>query len=368
MALTPAQTRKGYINLFKSATILPSRREDVRVVVARLVKGRQRYEALGSQTGIPWWFIAILHERESGCDFGTYLGNGQSLKRRTTIEPKGRGPFATFEEGAIDALRIQGYLDHKDYSLPTAFWKVEGFNGWGYVYHGENSPYVWGATNHQQRGKYTSDAKFNSKVWDTQVGAAAMILGLVEGGHLTIPESDLAQAGAEADPVVYEVGDRGDGVRDLQTRLRALGYQVGAIDGWFGEATADAVVAFQRRQGLGAADGKWRKSYAVALGSAKPIVSDVRAKATPLDLEAAGDWAGRALRAMRNLAVYVAGLIGVAAQFGGFSDWVRVHAWIVLIVIAVSVAIIAQLVRWRRVKDYRTGDYQGPFKAAGGAQ
>jgi predicted chitinase len=44
----------------------------------------------------------------------------------------------------------------------------------------------------------------------------------------------------------------GPNVREVQERLAALGYQVGAIDGVFGMQTANAVKAFQRARGLGA--------------------------------------------------------------------------------------------------------------------
>jgi len=380
MVFTPAQSRKGYINLFKSAQITPDRRPAVRLVANKIVSGRARYEAIGSQTGIPWWFIGLLHYRESDCDFTTYLGNGQSLRKRTTIVPKGRGPFDTFEEGALDALRYQDYTGQKDWTLPTVLWRVEMFNGPGYILHGVNSPYVWGSTSHQQSGKYVRDKVFRRDVWDVQLGAAAIILMLVEEGHISIPESDLALAvDASGDPVLYEPGDRGEGVREVQRKLRALGYQVGAIDGWYGEGTADAVAAFQRRNSRVDTDGKWRKSYGPLLENAKSIVPESRANATPRQLEASGDWITRALRAVRNFVVYIAGLFGitigtdstvpdligqtqgVASQLSGLGDWAKGHAWIALIVLAIAVAIVAEIARQRRAKDYQHGDYQGPY-------
>src|SRR5258708_27281051 len=63
-----------------------------------------RYKAVEKLTGVPWWFIAVVHEREGAQKWDTFLGNGQSLSRKTTIIPKGRGPFNTWEDGAVDAL------------------------------------------------------------------------------------------------------------------------------------------------------------------------------------------------------------------------------------------------------------------------
>src|SRR5947208_5785148 len=58
----------------------------------------------------------------------------------------------------------------------------------------------------------------------------------------------------------YRLGDRllyhtspplrGDDVADLQRRLGALGFDVGRVDGIFGEDTQRAVLEFQRNAGL----------------------------------------------------------------------------------------------------------------------
>ena len=47
-------------------------------------------------------------------------------------------------------------------------------------------------------------------------------------------------------------GSEGEEVIELQTRLQALGYYTGAIDGQFGPGTRDAVTLFQQQHGLGA--------------------------------------------------------------------------------------------------------------------
>ena len=46
--------------------------------------------------------------RDSTFDFDTYLGTGEPLNRVTRLEPKGRGPFKSFEDGAVDAFKIKG--------------------------------------------------------------------------------------------------------------------------------------------------------------------------------------------------------------------------------------------------------------------
>ena len=47
-------------------------------------------------------------------------------------------------------------------------------------------------------------------------------------------------------------GSQGEKVEELQKRLQALGYYTGEIDGQFGPGTREAVVAFQKNNGLDA--------------------------------------------------------------------------------------------------------------------
>jgi N-acetylmuramoyl-L-alanine amidase len=60
-------------------------------------------------------------------------------------------------------------------------------------------------------------------------------------------------------------GSRGDMVRTVQQKLIQYGYMDGTADGVFGKDTYDAVVWFQRKNGL-AADGVVGKKTAAALG------------------------------------------------------------------------------------------------------
>ena len=54
---------------------------------------------------------------------------------------------------------------------------------------------------------------------------------------------------ATPEPVLRS-GMKGQAVRDLQSRLYALGYYQAEIDGQFGAATKEAVLLFQRANGL----------------------------------------------------------------------------------------------------------------------
>ncbi len=104
---------------------------------------------------------------------------------------------------------------------------------------------------------------------------------------------------ADAAPLSYEtlrIDDTGDGVRQLQTDLKALGYPV-AVNGTYGESTHNAVVAFQQRNGLtisGIADPLTRQ--AVHGGGGKPYSTPV--EELPAD---AGKMAAPAVSEMKLL-------------------------------------------------------------------
>lgn len=73
----------------------------------------------------------------------------------------------------------------------------------------------------------------------------------------------LMSASASAATVAW--GSRGDQVRLVQEKLRLYGYLDGAADGVFGRETYDAVILFQRRNGL-TVDGTVGSATAAALG------------------------------------------------------------------------------------------------------
>jgi peptidoglycan hydrolase-like protein with peptidoglycan-binding domain len=84
--------------------------------------------------------------------------------------------------------------------------------------------------------------------------AGAMTAGAMTAGAMTAgapaARAPAAAAVAAAQPTLRN-GSRGAQVTRLQRRLAALRYDVGAVDGAFGDATLHAVYAFQKVQRLG---------------------------------------------------------------------------------------------------------------------
>ena len=85
---------------------------------------------------------------------------------------------------------------------------------------------------------------------------------------------------------VLKRGSTGTAVRELQQKLKNLGYLTGSVDGSFGEATEKAVKAFQKAVGLnadGVAGTKTLEKLATSKVTAKPTVTPTpKATATPV--------------------------------------------------------------------------------------
>jgi len=138
---------------------------------------KARYQVVEKATGVPWWFIAVAHERESGQKWGTQLAQGDPLNRKSIHRPAGRGPFNTWEEGAVDALvSCPPYAArNKDWSIGGALAMLEKYNGLGYYAKGVPSPYIWAGTNQYSRGKYVADGVYDPNHVDTQLGCAGLL-------------------------------------------------------------------------------------------------------------------------------------------------------------------------------------------------
>jgi lysozyme family protein len=168
-----------YTKQWDEMVIKPSRAAEMEQKARIIFACRKEYLDIAASTQHMFWaHIGLLHLRESDCDFKTYLGNGDLLSRATIHVPKGRGPFSTFKEGALDALKIDGLLEISDWNVEKILYYCEVFNGGGYNRKGIPSPYLWGGTNIQVIGKYIKDGVF-AKVWDTQPGCAPILAALM---------------------------------------------------------------------------------------------------------------------------------------------------------------------------------------------
>ena len=150
-------------------------------VAKRLVAGKPRYLTVQKLTGVPWYVIAVIHEREASQNWQTQLGQGDPLNEVSVHVPRGRGPFPSWEQGAVDALVNCGpyAARNKDWSPGGMLNTLELYNGLGYAARNLPSPYVWAGTDQYRSGKYVRDGVYDPNVVDTQLGCAGLLKAMM---------------------------------------------------------------------------------------------------------------------------------------------------------------------------------------------
>lgn len=220
---------------------------DYTKIAKALVAGKPRYQAVEAKTGVPWVFIAVTHQRESSQNWTRSLAQGDPIDRPSTHVPIGRGPFATWEDAAYDALVNCGpyAARNQDWSISGLLTKLEEYNGLGYFKRGMPSPYIWSGTDQYSRGKYVRDGVFDPNEVDKQLGCAGLILAMMQLDPSI--KFDVAPPKPQLPPAPVDVRD----AIWLQESLNRLGANPQlAVDGIRGPATRNAVRAFQLAQGL----------------------------------------------------------------------------------------------------------------------
>lgn len=163
----------------KGTTLVDDVNKQADTIVQKILVNKGRYEGIAHHfpnPGLKWWLVAIIHYLECNLNFSCYLGNGEPFNQRTRMVPRGRGAFKSFEEGAIDAITLQGLNDVTDWSMGNVLYILEGYNGYGYAkYHDINSPYLWSGSNQYTSGKYIYDGTYNADAVSSQIGAAILL-------------------------------------------------------------------------------------------------------------------------------------------------------------------------------------------------
>ncbi len=142
---------------------------------------KARYRAVEKLTGVPWWFIAVTHEREASQSWAGSLAQGDPWNQVSTHVPAGRGPFKSWEDAAVDALVNCGPFAarNKDWSIGGTLAKLEEYNGLGYASRGRPSPYIWSGTDQYVSGKYVRDGVYDPDVVDQQLGCAGLLMAMM---------------------------------------------------------------------------------------------------------------------------------------------------------------------------------------------
>jgi lysozyme family protein len=136
-----------------------------------------RYQTVSASTHVPWFVIAVIHEREASQSWAANIAQGDPWNAVSLHIPKGQGPFHSWEDAAVNALeRCPPYAAHwADWSIGGALTLLEEYNGLGYAQRGVPSPYVWASTDQYHSGKYIADGHYDPNAIDHQLGCAALL-------------------------------------------------------------------------------------------------------------------------------------------------------------------------------------------------
>lgn len=172
--------------LFEQCHIRPEWRDRAMEVAKRLCSTPNKlvFQRESSKTGVPWYIIAVIKEREAGADSAWKLSiaQGDAWDKPSRHVPKGRGPFPDWYAAADDALNLCApYASHwRDWSVGGGLTLLERYNGLGYFERGVVSPYLFSGTTVYARGKYGSDDRYDPDLVDKQVGCAAILMCMAE--------------------------------------------------------------------------------------------------------------------------------------------------------------------------------------------
>ena len=163
---------------WRNAKVLPARGFDY--VARRLLTAKSRYLTVQARTSVPWFVIAVIHEREASQHWDRSIAQGDPWNQVSVHVPKGRGPFQSWEDAAVDALtNCAPYAARwHDWSAGGTLTLLEQYNGLGYYFRGMPSPYIWSGTDQYTSGKFVADGVFRADVTDTQLGCAGLLMAL----------------------------------------------------------------------------------------------------------------------------------------------------------------------------------------------
>lgn len=165
----------------------PARRATIEARARVLVRNKARFlevenKLISMGKYVPWWFVAIVAEREYGGPpiWNKQLGQGDPLDRVSHNVPAGRGPFKgpdAWLRCALDALIdcAPHAARWTDWSPGGALTILEDYNGDWYAMRGVPSAYVWSGSDQYVSGKFIADHVYRAGVKDVQEGCAPLL-------------------------------------------------------------------------------------------------------------------------------------------------------------------------------------------------
>lgn len=239
------ELRADYRRLFATCRIDPPQLVVLDALIDGCLADRARYETVAATLALPWCVVAILHYLETERVFDRHLHNGDPLAARTVHQPaerpaEGEPPFS-WEDSAIDALRLRFLGQWQDWSIAGTLFQLEGYNTWAYRLHQPEvcSPYLWAGCNHYRQGRFFPEDIWSATAVAERLGGAVLLRRLAERELIELaPEPDAAAP----QPIRYSAAPCDlPAVRQLQGFLNELPGIFLSVDGWPGPRTSAAL-------------------------------------------------------------------------------------------------------------------------------
>ena len=175
--------QEQYEQLFRDCQIVEAgKQQEVDHAIAAMQAAQARYAALADRAGVPWYLVAVVHQREGSGNFSQSVRDGHRL-------PAG----LSWEDDALAVMQEQCGGWH-NWSLPGLLYRLEAYNGFGYRQYQVNSPYLWSFATCYTKGKFVADGRFDPDQVDKQPGTAVILHRMVAQGLITIPGAAVSPA------------------------------------------------------------------------------------------------------------------------------------------------------------------------------
>jgi len=183
----PADLATDYNARWRAMVVRPERLAAADEAARRMASREARYRAITDPMGVPWYWLAAVHELEHSGRFTT------SMVVRDAIDtPPGqpvRDPTITdaqWDNTARDLLRGRGLPSWRDWSVAGLLYQWERYNGFGYRTHDVPTPYLWSYSNQYTTGKFIRANVFSPTTVSAQPGAAVLLRRLIDLGAVTL--------------------------------------------------------------------------------------------------------------------------------------------------------------------------------------
>lgn len=177
----PSAYARDYSERWAAMIVRPDRMNAVDAIVRRIASREARYRAVTDQFGVPWWWLAAIHELEHSGEFTTSM----TVMDPIDVSPGQPIPSADIADSQWDAtarslLRSRGLEFWRDWSVAGAAYQWERFNGFGYRSHDVPTPYLWSFSNEYTAGKFIRAGVFSPAIVSQQAGALVILRRLLD--------------------------------------------------------------------------------------------------------------------------------------------------------------------------------------------